>query len=141
MIRRCYYSKHPGYENYGGRGIQVCEEWKNSYAAFRKWAYDNGYEENAEYLECTIDRIDVDGDYCPDDCRWADMKTQSNNRRNNLLIEYDGRVRTLTEWAEEFNMNFFTLWSRLYEYDWPPEKAFNTPCKEYRAKHKKEKTV
>lgn len=81
MKERCYNIKDKSYKNYGGRGIEVCDEWKNNSRAFIEWAYNNGYDENAKYGDCTIDRIDVNGNYEPNNCRWVDMKTQSNNKR------------------------------------------------------------
>lgn len=77
MKQRCYYQKHKAYKNYGGRGITVCEEWKNSSKAFFEWALANGYEEHL-----TLDRIENDGNYEPSNCRWVSQREQCNNKRN-----------------------------------------------------------
>lgn len=85
MKNRCYYKKHKDYENYGGRGISVCDEWVNSFDSFASWALSNGYDENAPYGSCTLDRIDPDDNYKPSNCRFADSFVQASNRRDRGL--------------------------------------------------------
>lgn len=82
MKARCYNSNSTFYKDYGGRGIKVCNEWKDDYMVFHKWAYSHGYDENAPFGGCTIDRINNDGDYEPSNCRFVDMKAQRHNRRD-----------------------------------------------------------
>lgn len=103
--QRCYNSNMRDYRLYGGRGIVMCDEWKNDYATFKEWALDNGYDETAPRGVCTIDRIDNNGNYSPDNCRIASQKTQCNNLRKNLLIEIDGRTQTLKQWADESGLD------------------------------------
>ncbi len=125
MKRRCEYPKDKRYKDYGGRGIKVCERWRNDYAAFKEDAFKAGYVEGQEYGKCTIDRIDVNGDYCPENCRWVSMKVQNNNRRNNHFITYKGRTMTVAEWARETGINPGTLYDRLYN-GWSTERALET---------------
>lgn len=111
MMTRCYNPKYKYFHAYGGRGIAVCDEWKGEggYENFSKWAKANGFSP-----ELTFDRADVNGDYSPSNCRWATMKQQQNNRTNNLRIEYNGEVKTLSEWADHLGVNYAKLQRMLH---------------------------
>ena len=120
MKERCYYKKHEYYEYYGGRGIIICEEWKENFVAFYNWAINNGYKSSL-----TIDRINNDGNYEPSNCRWVDKIEQSNNKRSNVMIEYQGKVQSLADWCRELNLEYRVINSRHCTHpDWPPEKLF-----------------
>lgn len=101
---RCYNPNISCYVRYGGRGITMCDEWLSDPKAFCEWAWNHGYKEDAPYGECTVDRIDNNKGYSPDNCRIANEKTQANNRRTNLIIEYNGEKKTLAEWRDYFGM-------------------------------------
>lgn len=109
---RCFNEKCHSFKNYGGRGITMCEEWKNDFVAFKDWAIKNGYRE-----ELTIDRIDVNGNYCPENCRWITILEQQKNKRNVRKITYNGESHTISEWAEIRNIKYGTLWKRLRDWD------------------------
>ena len=108
MMDRCYRKKAKNYLNYGGRGIAVCEEWHNI-ENFEKWLIKNPYSEGM-----TLDRKDVNGNYCPENCRWATMEEQDNNRRNTVYITHHGETHTISEWAKIKGINRSTLNNRIY---------------------------
>lgn len=118
---RCYNQKEFHYPNYGGRGITVCDEWKGNYEVFRDWCLENGYRKGL-----TIDRIDVNGDYCPENCRFATQKVQQNNRTNNRLISYNGETHTMAEWADILGMRYGQLEHRINR-GWDVHSAFTVP--------------
>ena len=130
MIHRCYYKSGRAYKNYGGRGIAVCQEWLKSYATFEKWALENGYDINAPFGKCTLDRIDVNGNYEPSNCRWVDMKTQLNNTTWNIKLTANGETLTFEEWSQKLGVNLNTLRSR-YHNGWNDERIINTPIGKY----------
>ena len=121
IAKRCNDINSKSYSNYGGRGIKRCDEW-NDYNAFRQWAMNNGYSDNL-----TLDRIDVNGDYCPQNCRWVDMKTQCRNKRNNHNVTYKGITKSVAEWAESIGCGYNTLHARLHHLGWSIEEALSTP--------------
>lgn len=124
MVARCHRKNTKAYPAYGGRGITVCDEWKNSFQSFYDWAMENGYNDGL-----SIDRIDNDKGYSPVNCRWVTMETQSNNRRSNITVEYNGESHTVAEWAKILGIKYGTLHKRLEE-GWSAEDAFHTPVKE-----------
>lgn len=105
ILDRCYDSSSWKYKRYGGRGIYVCDEWKNSFESFRKWAYENGYDPNKDgRTEQSLDRIDNSGPYSPENCRWATAKDQSLNRDITKTYPYKGEQLTASEFAERYNI-------------------------------------
>lgn len=100
MIDRCGNNRAQNYYLYGERGISVCPEWQ-SYITFKEWAIENGYIPNAGRGKCTLDRIDVDGDYCPDNCRWVGLDVQTNNKRTCVYIEEAGQIYTQKQFADK----------------------------------------
>lgn len=121
MKSRCANPNAKKYSLYGGRGITVCDEWMHSFTAFKEWAIANGYDYNAAYGDCTLDRIDVNGNYCPENCRWADAKTQAQNKRpsmhktHGLEIDYDGRhFISISEIARHYGFHPSRLERRIH---------------------------
>lgn len=100
MKNRCYNPNATGYERYGGRGISVCDKWLNDFRSFYEWNMSNGYCSGL-----SIDRIDYNGNYCPENCRWVDQKTQANNTCRNVVIKYEGETHTAAEWEDIFGFD------------------------------------
>lgn len=123
MKYRCFNSNADEYERYGGRGITVCKDWLK-FENFYNWAMENGYDDNL-----TIDRIDNDGNYEPDNCRWISFREQTRNKSINRKITYKGKTKCLIEWAEYFGINPSTIRMRIDRYGWSVEKALETPAR------------
>ena len=108
MKDRCYNKNSHAYHLYGGRGIKVCYEQLKSAEAFIKWSYENGYVDGKPRNEQSIDRIDVNGNYCPDNCRWVSQSVQTQNRRprkSTVLLSYGGQSLTAKEWSDKLNVS------------------------------------
>ena len=117
MKERCQCTTNIQYKDYGGRGIAVCDEWKNSFESFSNWALSNGYADNL-----TIDRIDTNDNYCPENCKWSTEKEQNSNKRNNHILSYNGKSQTIQQWSEETGICFTTILYRV-NHGWPIERA------------------
>lgn len=127
MMQRCYNQKHHNYLRYGKRGIRVCEEWHDP-NRFISWA-ESTYPTSKD--KHTLDRIDNDKNYTPDNCRWATAKRQSNNRRNTITYTIDGETKSLSEWCEIYEMPHSVVYSRVHTMNWDVIRALNTPIKRF----------
>jgi len=115
---RCYCPNDKAFKYYGGKGIEVCAEWKNNFETFKKWAEENGYKQGL-----TIDRLDNDKNYEPTNCRWATMREQSNNKSNISKYELDGKLYSLRDLSEKFNLPIDVLYYRLKRAKWSIERG------------------
>lgn len=122
MISRCEHESNKRYLDYGGRGIFICPEWRNSFPAFRDWANDNNYKEGL-----SIERTNNDDGYYPGNCKWIEMSLQVRNRRNNVFIEFNGESRLAADWAKIYGITRNTLYSRLFVQKLSFEEAINLP--------------
>ena len=132
MKKRCYNPKNKRFENYGGRGIEVCEEWRNDFSNFYDWANKNGYSD-----ELTLDRIDINGNYTPDNCRWATSIQQQRNTTRNHYVTAFSETKTMAEWGEINGIRQDVIKDRLNKLHWDPEEAVSTPTLPKGAKRKK----
>lgn len=119
---RIFNENSKDFTGYGAKGINLCDEWANSFEEFKNWAMSNGYADNL-----TIDRIDNDKGYSPDNCRWIKNSEQSANRKSNHYITYNGQTKTISEWAKILNIERAALSRRLNKLGWSVEKALTTP--------------
>lgn len=108
MIARTRYDSQEGYSRYGGRGIRVCNEWRDNFHSFRDWSEANGYADGL-----TIDRLDNDGNYEPSNCMWSTRKEQNNNQRSNIRITYDGNTYNASQWADIMGINRSCIYKRI----------------------------
>lgn len=122
MMRRCYSKDRTDYAHYRKFGITICDEWLNSFDEFALWALNNGVAFNL-----SLDRINNDKGYCPENCRWTDHVTQGNNTSTNVTVRYNGEEKTIAEWAKEYGIKYHTLYMRITRSNWPIEKALTTP--------------
>ena len=118
MKGRCYNKNNRAYKNYGGRGIDVCKEWLDDFMNFYNWSMENGYSD-----ELSIDRIDNNKGYCPENCRWATIEQQQNNRRGVHKIEYNGETHSPAEWSRIIGISETTIKNRLYKQGMSVEEA------------------
>ena len=130
MNYRCYGEKHRSYKDYGGRGIAVCKEWRDSFETFHDWALSHGYKDNL-----SIDRKDYNGNYCPENCRWATNIQQANNTSRNLIFTVDEYTDTLPNLCRKYNMPYATVHSRIYTGKWDIKRALTQPIKHKRARN------
>lgn len=120
MKQRCCDKNHCNYRHYGGRGIRVCKEWSNSFEKFYCWAKESGYNNSL-----TIERINVNGNYSPDNCKWISKNEQANNKRNNHLVDYKGGKYTISQLSEISGISYMCLYNRISN-GWDIEKAITT---------------
>lgn len=123
MLERCENPKNTRYKNYGGRGITVCKEW-HDYRNFYKWAIENNYEPGL-----TIERIDVNGNYCPENCKWITKKQQAQNTTKSILVTINGETHCLSEWCRILNMPIGTVMSRVFGLKWNIGKSLIAPIR------------
>lgn len=124
MKNRTSPNQKASFKNYSGRGITLCDEWKE-FMPFYNWAMNNGYKDTL-----SIDRIDVNGNYEPSNCRWATFETQQNNKRTNRYISYNGETHTMSEWNKIKKFPYRLLNNRL-KYGWSIERALTTPVRRF----------
>lgn len=122
MFQRTENNKNPNYNDYGGRGIRVCDEWKNDFMNFYNWAMENGYKENL-----TLDRRNNNENYEPSNCRWVTQKEQNNNKRSNRKFTFQGETKNLKQWSELTGIPCTVITARIDKLGWSIERALTEP--------------
>ena len=122
MKQRCYNSNYHAYKNYGGRGIAICDDWVNSFDNFYNWAIDNGYRE-----DLSIERINVDDNYCPNNCTWITLAQQAQNRRSCYMFYYNNKEQNLSQWCNELSLDYKLIHNRIFKLKWSFERAISEP--------------
>ena len=133
MRQRCTDKNRKDYQRYGGRGIKVCERWN----VFENFLYDMGEKPGNK----SLDRVDVNGNYCPENCRWATIFEQANNQRNSVFVEYKGERLTIAQWSRKLGIHVRTLNNRLNRLGWSVEDAFSKPIQIQRKGEKHEEKL
>lgn len=124
--KRCFNPNDKNYKNYGGRGIKICDDWKSDFMKFYNWSIQNGYKKELSIKGkniWSIDRIDNNGDYCPENCRWVTNIKQARNKRNNIKVQYNGQVITLRDLCDELNLSYKLIYDRIHICGWDLKKA------------------
>lgn len=122
MKTRCYNQNSKWYKYYGAKGVTICDEWLSDSMKFIIWSLDNGYRD-----DLTIDRINVDGQYSPDNCRWIPRSEQSNNRTFKRLLTYNGETKSISDWSKSTGLPWRVIYCRIHRYGWSVDKALTTP--------------
>lgn len=130
MKNRCSNNHDKYYKNYGGRGITVCDEWLHNFQLFYDWSVSNGYKD-----DLTLDRMNNNGNYCPENCRWASRTEQMNNMRANRILEYNGEKKTMAQWAEVVGIPRYVINSRINNYGWSIKDALEIPIQKRGGRH------
>ena len=119
--QRCFNPKSASYKDYGGRGISICKEWEVNFMTFYEWAHSNGYKQGL-----TIERIDVNGNYCPENCTWISAEKQNINKRRTVYITFKGKTQTMRAWSEELGIPYGRIQSRKLN-GWSDEDTLTIP--------------
>lgn len=122
MKQRCYNEDYVAYKNYGGRGISICDEWVNSFENFYDWAINNGYSDSL-----SIERINVNDNYCPSNCTWVTLTEQAQNRRTCYMFQYNNKTQNLAQWCVDLGLDYKLIHNRIFKLKWSFERAISEP--------------